>query len=131
MLEEKIESNAIPGQLGSIHSILVMPSSPATGPTSAYPPGERIHKSSRRKAISFTTGQAATASIAAAAQNARLAFPDDTITEDFTDSPEATQVTTSEDTIMTDACAIPPSECEAIQVRSNKPVRAGTILIIP
>jgi hypothetical protein len=108
-----------------------MPSSPATGPTSAYPPGERIHKSSRRKAISFATGQAATASIAAAAQNARLAFPDDTITEDFTDSPEAAQVTASEDAIMTDACAIPPLEREAIQVRSNKPVRAGTILIIP
>ena len=130
MLEGKIESNAIPDQLRSIHSTFVMPSSPATRPTSAYPPTERIHKTSHRKAISFTTGQAATASIAAAAQNARLAFPDDTITEDFTDSPEAAQVTASEDTIMADACAIPP-ECEAIQVRSNKPVRAGTILIIP
>jgi hypothetical protein len=130
MLEEKVESNAISGQLGLIHSIFIMPSSPATEPTLAYPPSERIHKTSRRKAISFATDQAATASIAAAAQNARLAFPSDTIMEDFTESPEIAQVTASKDTIMTDACAIPP-ECEAIQVRSNKPVRAGTILIIP
>lgn len=107
-----------------------MPSSPATEPTPAYPPGGRIHKTSRRKAISFATDQAATASIAAAAQNARLAFLDNTIMEDFTDSPEVAQVTASEDTIMADAYAIPP-EYEVIQVRSKKPVRAGTILIIP
>ena len=131
MLEEKVESNAIPSQLGSIHGIFLTPSSPATEPTPAYPPGERIHKTSRRKAVSFATGQAATASIAAATQKARLTFPDDTIMEDFTDSPEVAKVTASEDTIMTDACSIPPSECEAIQVRSNKPVRVGTILIIP
>jgi hypothetical protein len=103
-----------------------MPSSPATEPSPGHPPGGRIHKTSRRKVISFAVGQAA-----AAARNAQLAFPDDTIMADFTNSPKVAQVTASEDTTMTDACAIPLSECEAIQVRSNKPVRAGTILTIP
>jgi hypothetical protein len=109
-----------------------MSSFPATEPTPSYPPGERTRNTSRRKAISFATGQAAAASIATAVQNAQLAFPDDTIMEDFTDTPpRVAWVTASENTRMTDAAAIPPSECEAIQVRSNKPVQAGTILIVP
>jgi hypothetical protein len=82
--------------------------------------------------MSFATSQAAAASIATTVHNAQPAFSDDTIMEDFTDSqPEVAQVTAPEDTIVTDAATIPPSECEAIQVRSNKPVRAGAILIVP
>ena len=131
-LKENFESNAIPSQLGSAPSNPITPSSPATP---SYPPGERLlntSRRSRRKVISFATSQATAASIAAAVHNAQLVFSDDTIMEDFTDSqPEVAQVTTSEDTIVTDAAAIPPSECEAIQVRSNKPVRASTILTAP
>lgn len=107
----------------------IRPSSPTTP---SYPPDERLLSTSHTKVISFATSQAAAASIAAAVHNAQPAFSDDTIMEDFTDSqPEVAQVTASEDTIVTDAAAIPPSECEAIQVPSNKPVRAGTILIVP
>lgn len=129
--KEDFEPNVIPSQLRSAHNTFTRPSLPATEPTPSYPPGERLHNTSRRKAIPFATGQAATAGIAATVHNAQLAFSDNTTMEDVTDSQaEVAQVTASEDTIMTDAAAIPP-ECEAIQVRSNKPVRASTILIVP
>jgi hypothetical protein len=124
-LKENFESNAIPSQLGSTPSTPIRPSSPAYP---SYPPGERLPNTSRRKVISLATSQAAAESIAAAVHNTQPAFSDDAIMEDFT---EVAQVTASENTIMTDAAAIPPSQCEAIQVRSNKPVRAGMILIIP
>ena len=128
-LKNNFECNAIPSQLGSALSTPIRPSSPATP---SHPPGERLHNKSRRKVTSFATGQAAAASIAAAVHNAQPTFSGDAIMEDFTDSqPEVAQVTASEDTTMTGAATIPPSECEVIQVRPNRPARTGAILIAP